>query len=150
MHKANIIALAILAIALLAAAIALRPAGAQAGPTAQTTLDPGPAAAPRIVSLTFAGTPRGGAYAAGETIRITVKFSETVKVTGTPQIKLDVGAHKRKAAYFRGSNSNKLKFSYTVLAQDYDNDGVSVPAGSPTVGLTQRHRGAEGAMGDWY
>ena len=129
MRKTHIIALSIIAIALLAAAIALWPSGAQAGPTAQTTLDPS-TAAPTITDLTFAGTPRDDAYAAGETIRITVKFSETVKVTGTPQINLDVGAHKRKADYFRGTNSNKLKFSYTVLAQDYDNDGVSVPAGT--------------------
>ena len=43
---------------------------------------------------------------------------------------MNVGAHKRKATYFRGTNSNKLKFSCTVKAQDYDNNGVSVPAGS--------------------
>ena len=127
MRQTSIIAFSVLAIAVLAAAVALwLPSGAQAGPTAQTP-DPN---SPRITDLFFVGNAPSPAYVAGDDIRITVKFSEAVKVTGAPQINLDVGGLKQKATYFRGSGSRNLRFAYTVQAQDYTNTGVSVPAGS--------------------
>ena len=126
MRQTSIIAFSVIAIAVLAAAVALwLPSGAQAGPTAQTPLDP-----PKIIDLFFVGNAPSPAYVAGDDIRITVKFDKEVKVTGTPQINLDVGSHKQKATYFRGSGSRNLRFAYTVQAQDYTSTGVSVPAGS--------------------
>ena len=130
MRKTHIIALSIIAIALLAAAIALWPSGAQAGPPAQSIIDPAAPDAPTITALVFAGAPFGNSYyQSGDTIRITVKFDRAVTVSGRPELKLNVGAHQQRAKYFHGSGARNLKFAYTVLPTDWDADGVSVPAG---------------------
>ena len=75
-------------------------------------------------------TPANGAdYRAGETIKATVTFSEDVTVTGAPQLPLRIGDNVRNAAYAAGeSSSTALSFSYTVTADDSDQDGVSIDA----------------------
>ena len=75
-------------------------------------------------------TPANGAdYRAGETIKATVTFSEDVTVTGAPQLPLRIGDNVRNAAYVAGeSSSTALSFSYTVTADDSDQDGVSIDA----------------------
>ena len=130
MRKTHIIALSIIAIALLAAAIALWPSGAQAGPPAQGIIDSAAPDAPTITGLAFSAAPLGNSYyQSGDTIRITVKFDRAVTVSGRPELKLNVGAHQQRAKYFHGSGARNLKFAYTVLPTDWDADGVSVPAG---------------------
>ncbi len=74
-----------------------------------------------------------GPYALGENIEVTVTFSETVEVVGTPQITLVVGRNTRRADYTRGSGSTGLVFAYTVLAEDMDEDGVSIFPNALTV-----------------
>ena len=66
-------------------------------------------------------------YAAGDEIRITVTFSETVVVTGTPQLRLKVGSEDRTANYQGGAGS-ALVFGYQVAAGESDTEGVSVEA----------------------
>ena len=46
---------------------------------------------------------------------------------GTPTLKLEVGEETRQASYASGSGTATLVFSYTVVADDVDADGVSVP-----------------------
>ncbi|MBD2155078.1 DUF4347 domain-containing protein [Leptolyngbya sp. FACHB-16] len=57
-------------------------------------------------------------YKAGESIAITIQFSETVNVTGTPQLTLETGVSDRLATYTGGSGSNTLTFTYIVQAGD--------------------------------
>jgi hypothetical protein len=54
-----------------------------------------------------------GSYKAGQTITITVGFSEFVLVTATPTLALNSGG---SASYSSGSNSNTLTFTYIVGA----------------------------------
>ena len=70
------------------------------------------------------------AYAEGDEIRVTVTFSETVEVTGMPQLTLKVGGGDRTADYQGGSGTAALVFGYTVVAGESDTDGVSVEADS--------------------
>ncbi|MGH9909883.1 MAG: Ig-like domain-containing protein, partial [Nitrososphaerales archaeon] len=63
-----------------------------------------------------------GAYSIGNTIAITVTFSESVIVTSTPQLQLETGATDRQANYVSGSNTNTLTFNYVVQAGDSTND----------------------------
>ena len=67
-------------------------------------------------------------YAIGDTIEVTVTFSEAVTVTeaGTdkPQIEIDVGGTPRQAEYESGSGTAALVFGYTVAAGDADSDGI--------------------------
>ena len=68
-------------------------------------------------------------YRTGETIKATVTFSEDVTVTGTPRLPLHIGDNVRDADYVAGDSSDTvLSFSYTVTADDSDQDGVSINA----------------------
>ncbi len=56
-------------------------------------------------------------YAGGEVIEIEVTFSESVTVTGTPQLWLtfdSTGSYERAASYESGSGTTVLVFRYTV------------------------------------
>ena len=68
-------------------------------------------------------------YAIGDEIEATVTFSEAVKVTGTPQLRLRVGTGTRTAAYESGTDTAALVFAYEVADRDEDTDGVSINAG---------------------
>ena len=73
-------------------------------------------------------------YATGDTITVSLTFSEAVTVTGTPYVVLDIGEQPRHAAYSGdGSSMAAQPFSYTVLTGDKDTDGVSLQANSLTL-----------------
>ncbi len=95
-----------------------------------------PAAAPAVEAVTVASAPGADeTYAAGDEIRVSLTFAETVDVDtegGTPRLKLDLGggdgAGERWAAYASGSGGTVLTFAYTVVAGDMSADGVAVVA----------------------
>lgn len=60
------------------------------------------------------------------TIPLTVNLSETVTVTGTPRIAVDVGGTTRYATYTSGTGTNTLTFTLSPQAGDVDLDGVTV------------------------
>ena len=86
--------------------------------------------APGVISLAISSNPGSDqAYAAEDVIEVTVSFSETVEVTGTPQVRLRVGSSNRTADYLRGTDTEELVFAYEVADGDEDTDGVSIEAG---------------------
>ena len=72
-------------------------------------------------------------YALGDTIEVGLTFSETVTVTGTPYLLIDVGGTNRRASYHSGTATTQLLFRYTVLAGDDNDDGIEVVANSLTL-----------------
>ena len=74
------------------------------------------ATAPTVSNVT--STKANGSYTTGEVISITVQFSETVNVTGTPQLTLETGTPDQVADYASGGGTNTLTFNYTVQAGD--------------------------------
>ena len=85
---------------------------------------------PTVSSLAISSDPgTDRTYAEGEQIRVTVTFSETVEVEGTPQLRLRVGNRPRTAGYLRGTGTAALVFGYEVADGDEDTDGVSIEAG---------------------
>jgi hypothetical protein len=74
---------------------------------------------PLITQVTSSKT--NGIYNSG-TIAITVQFSQTVAVTGTPVLKLETGAIDRNATYVSGSGTTTLTFNYTIQSGDTSND----------------------------
>ena len=74
------------------------------------------AVAPRVQSVT-SPTP-DGAYAEGREIAISVAFDETVRVSGTPLLELELDGENRNASYATGHNTMALTFLYTVQAGD--------------------------------
>src|SRR5262249_26798319 len=57
-----------------------------------------------------------GTYKAGDTIAVSVQFSEAVTVTGTPQLTLETGTTDAVANYTSGSGTTTLTFTFTVVA----------------------------------
>jgi hypothetical protein len=74
------------------------------------------------VVTSVSATNADGTYGIGETIAVTLTFSEAVTVTGTPQLLLETGTTDRIASYTSGSGSNTLTFTYTVQAGDASTD----------------------------
>lgn len=83
--------------------------------------------APTITSITV---PSDGSYETGEHLDFTLTFSEVVNVdegcVNPPALNITVGSNTRAAHYLSGTNSNSVKFRYTVQASDSDTDGVSI------------------------
>ena len=68
-------------------------------------------------------------YALGETIQVTLTFSEAVTVTGTPRVKIGLGSgtgDERWADYAGGSGTRTLKFAYKVAQGDASTAGVAM------------------------
>ena len=69
-------------------------------------------------------------YGAGETIRVTVTFSEAVTVTGDPEFAFSLDSGEDRAPYKSGSGTTALVFAYTVAPGDEDDDGIFLLDGS--------------------
>ena len=70
---------------------------------------------------------RNGAYGIGDDIEVTVTFSESVTVSGAPQLQLNVGSSSKTADYDSAEGSSVV-FSYTVAEGDLDTNGLSIQA----------------------
>ncbi|RYZ75143.1 MAG: hypothetical protein EOP05_08600, partial [Proteobacteria bacterium] len=71
--------------------------------------------APTITQVN--STQPNGSYGSG-IVPISIQFSQTVNVTGTPSLKLETGATDRLATYVSGSGTTTLIFNYAVQAGD--------------------------------
>ena len=69
-------------------------------------------------------TRTAGSYKSGDDLEFTANASETVTVTGTPQLPINIGGATRQADYVSGTQA--LLFRYTVQAGDNDANGISV------------------------
>ena len=87
--------------------------------------------APKVRDVQVSGRPSNGtAYGAGEEIKVEVDFDLPVKVTGSPQLALQMGSRKCQAALSSssGSWSRGLSFTYLVQAEDSAPGGIAVAA----------------------
>jgi len=71
-----------------------------------------------------------GTYLAGAVLHLTVTFSKSVTVTGSPQLTLETGAVDGVASYSSGSGTPTLQFTYTVAAADASADLDYVSSGA--------------------
>ena len=101
---------------------------------------------PTISSIEFGTDPsRLQTYITGSTINVIVTFDEEVNIdetNGTPTIALTIGDAVRNAAYVGSiSGTIDMHFNYTVVAEDSDQDGVSIAANAISLnGATIRNR----------
>ena len=65
---------------------------------------------------TVSASTSDGAYNAGDTVLVTVTFSENVTVTGTPQLTLETGSTDVVLNYLSGSGTATLAFRYIVAS----------------------------------
>lgn len=85
-----------------------------------------------------AGTDRE--YVTGEDIEVTLTYDGAVSVTGSPYLRLRIGANTRYASYSGGSNSTALTFSYRMTAADRDQDGIAIEANALLLGDSAIHK----------
>lgn len=76
--------------------------------------------APTVTNVT--SSTANGTFGPGSLIAVNVTFSESVTVTGTPQITLETGFTDRTINFTSGSGTNTLTFNYTVQAGDNTSD----------------------------
>ena len=90
---------------------------------------------PTVSSVAITSSPGAdNTYATGDTITVSLTFSEPLIVTGTPYVVIDIGGQPRNFKYSGdGSSAAAQPFSYTVFAGDGDTDGVSLQANSLTL-----------------
>ena len=108
---------------------AVNSAGAgSASSTVEATTGAGDVTAPTVSSLVFSSSAGAdGTYITGDTVSVTVTFSEVVTVTGSPRVQLQ-GLSTKYATYASGTGTASIVLSYTVLSADTDEDGLAISA----------------------
>ena len=105
--------------------------GGEATRSAQLSVTVPDSTPPTVSKLEITSDPgTDRTYASGDEIQVTVTFSETVEVTGTPQLRLELGGGSRTATYGGGSGTAALLFAYEVADRESDTDGAGVEADS--------------------
>ena len=98
---------------------------------------------PHITDLSYSTEPtQTRTYDTGDTIKVAATFSEavTVSTTNPPTLPLKIGSETRTATYVSSeSTTTNLVFSYTVLAADQDNDGITIEQNALTGGITRQN-----------
>ncbi len=89
---------------------------------------------PTVTSVRVLAPTGGDGFRAGDRIDAHVIFDRVVHVTGAPVLTLSVGANNRAAAFAGGSGTDTLRFHYTVVTADRDDDGISIPANALSEG----------------
>ena len=81
-----------------------------------------------VQSVDFTSTPaQPGMYATGELMEATATLNQAVAFDGPPVILLQIGDNERRMEYFTSeSTDTSWVFRYTVVADDRDDDGVSI------------------------
>ena len=94
-----------------------------------------PPSVTRTPSVSAAGP--DSQWTEGETVEVTLAFSEAVEVDttgGTPSVTLAItGGQMRRAAYLRGSSTAELVFAYTLIGGDGAHTATGVSPDSLTL-----------------
>lgn len=89
--------------------------------------------APQIDSVV---PPAPKLYLEGETVLFSLIFDETIFVTGTPKISIDLASGTQEMSYSAGSGTQTLIFEYLVQQEDVDLDGFTPASPVITTGAT--------------
>ena len=76
----------------------------------------------------------GDTYGIGETIRVAVRFTRPIAVTGTPRLALTIGTATRTVDMdFVNDDKLGVVFLYVTRAEDRDGDGIGIAADALTL-----------------
>ena len=85
--------------------------------------------APSLSSLAITATGGQNNYLnAGDIVTVTATFTQSVTVSGTPRVALNIGGVTRYATYKSGDGTTGLTFTYTIASGDTDLNGISIDA----------------------
>ena len=90
-------------------------------------------AVPSITRVFLSSRPlQGDTFVRGQSFLVGVQFSEPVRVSGTPQLAIQLGTQTHQAELHIWQRSI-LYFEHVVQPSDVDTDGISVPADALTL-----------------
>ena len=84
---------------------------------------------PTVTGVAVTSNAGDDTYLLGETIHITLTFSEAVNVTGSPQLKIDMDPAEwgeKQAGYESGSGTDGLTFAHTVVEPNLSRQGIAM------------------------
>ncbi|MXX48250.1 MAG: hypothetical protein F4Z38_08080 [Chloroflexi bacterium] len=87
-------------------------------------------APPTVSSITITSTPTDGVYETGDRISVTVDFGENLTEDSNDRVTLKLQVGTRERTLTGSLDGSEAYLRYTVVAEDYDIDGVSVIADS--------------------
>jgi len=94
------------------------------GVTSKNVAVTGTVSAPSVSSVSV---PTNATYKTGNVLLFTVNFNAPITVTNSPTLALIINSGGTvNANYLSGSGTSAIIFSYTIVANDYDNDGITV------------------------
>jgi hypothetical protein len=70
--------------------------------------------------------PAAATYTYNSIIGFTVVWNESVNITGTPVLQIDIGGVVRNALYVSQGAGNQATFQYTIQSGEEDNNGISI------------------------
>ena len=105
---------------------------------------------PTITDVAITSTPvlETDTYGAGETIEVSVTFSEAVTVTGEPHVEYNFAGTTVEFPYESGSGTTALVFAYTVAPSDEDDNGIFKRPNGLKVGTGESIVSAAGVAAD--
>ncbi|MXY86628.1 MAG: hypothetical protein F4Y95_09130 [Chloroflexi bacterium] len=83
-------------------------------------------APPTVSSITITSTPTDGVYETGDRISVTVDFGENLTEDSNDRVTLKLQVGTRERTLTGSLDGSEAYLRYTVVAEDYDIDGVSV------------------------
>ena len=99
--------------------------------TIRSNVDGSTVTTPAVTSVSILWQPAsGGTYGFGEPILTGACFLGGIRVSGTPEMALQIGAQRRQATYKASTFASCAQFWYRVQAGDVDEDGINTPANS--------------------
>ena len=78
---------------------------------------------PSISSIT---PPDNGTYNLNQDLNFFLQYNEPVRVSGVPRLEINIGSDTVYANYVDGTETNTLKFKYTIPAGKVDTNGISI------------------------
>lgn len=88
------------------------------------------ATAPTVTSIAVTSNPGSdNIYALGDSVTVSIGWSETVTVTGSPRVQVQ-GLTSKYFTYASGSGTRTTLFNYVVTSGDLNRDGFSISANS--------------------
>ena len=114
--------------------------------------------APSVSSIALTSDPNDDSrtgndntYAIGDDIDVTITFSESADITGSPQVTLLIGSNERAATCAAATGTTTLVCSYEVTQGDNAPDGVGIKAKSLALnGGTIRKAGSTTVNADLF
>ena len=99
--------------------------------TIRSNVDGSAVTTPAVTGVIISWQPAsGGSYGFGEPILTGACFSGGIRVSGAPEMALQIGVQRRQATYWASTFASCAGFRYRVQAGDVDEDGVSIPGNS--------------------